>query len=157
MHEEQQGYVEPSEPVDSDDFFSRTFGDVITQNLMKRAKYDALYKNSLILEPFHYRIEIHSTHVYGTGERTFGLNLYGRKLTFWNTDAGSYDRGLEPINYTVPLIIIVEDNLTTGVFVDNTHRGTVDIGYTENGVIAFAFEGPARGVHTFTGNTLNDV
>jgi alpha-glucosidase len=157
MSHEEPGYVVPTELLPSEDFFSKTFGDIISQNLMTRAKYDALYKNSVLLEPFHYRVETTSIYVYGTGERTFGLNLYGRKLTFWNTDAGSYDRGLEPINYTIPFLVIVEEKEVKGIFVDNMHRGTVDIGYTTNGIIEFSFEGPARGVHTFTGTTVNDV
>jgi len=64
---------------------------------------------------------------YGTGERTFDTNLLGRKLTFWNTDAGSYVRGFEPINTTVPLLILKTRVGYWGLFVDNSHRSTLDL------------------------------
>ncbi len=79
--------------------------------------------------------------VYGTGERTFDLNLRGRALTLWNTDAGSYQRGFEPINYCVPFALWVTPESCVGVFFDNTHRGTIDIGSTHTDALRWQFEG----------------
>ncbi|MDW8171433.1 MAG: glycoside hydrolase family 31 protein [Anaerolineae bacterium] len=64
---------------------------------------------------------------YGTGERTFDTNLLGRRLTFWNTDAGSYVRGFEPINTTVPLLILHNSEAYWGIFLDNSHRSVLDM------------------------------
>jgi len=69
--------------------------------------------------------DIHS--VYGTGERTFDLNLLGRSLTFWNTDAGSYVRGFEPINTTVPLAIFGTPFGYFGLFLDNSGRSVLNL------------------------------
>jgi len=85
--------------------------------------------------------KVQSEAFYGTGERTFDLNLCGRKLSLWNTDAGSYERGFEPINYTVPILIGTSPELHYGLFVDNTYRGTIDIASTQPNTVTFDFTG----------------
>jgi alpha-glucosidase len=143
--------------LDNEDFFMSTFGKLITANLEKQAHYDELYAHTVKKNPYILELALNSKIVYGTGERTFDLNLYGRKLSLWNTDAGSWERGWEPINYTVPFLLIVEENNIRGVFVDNTYRGTVDIGYTKPNILRFEFEGQPNAVHIFHGSTIDDV
>ncbi len=140
-----------------DDFFMRTFGALIMRNQAERRANDQRFSKLVPAQPWSFTVPLTSAVVYGSGQRTFALNLYGRVLTFWNTDAGSYERGLEPINYTVPFLITLTDSGYRGIFVDNTFRGFVDIGVTNPQTMSFTFEGPARGVHDYYGRTLSEV
>ncbi|XWX04961.1 TIM-barrel domain-containing protein [Aggregatilineales bacterium SYSU G02658] len=145
-----------AQPQD-DDFFTRTFGALIMRTQAKRRANDQRFLKLVPAQPWSLAVPLTSTVVYGSGQRTFALNLYGRVLTFWNTDAGSYERGLEPINYTIPFLITLTDAGYRGIFVDNTFRGSVDIGVTDPQTMLFTFEGPARGVHDYYGRTLSEV
>lgn len=156
MDNEHDGYVAPAYLVD-DEFFTRTFGEIITKSSQDRALNDERFAHLVQTEPFHLQLPLTSRFVYGTGERSFDLNLYGRHLTFWNTDPSPYDRGSEPINYAVPFVVIVADDHVQGIFVDNPYHGTVDIGFTDADLLTFSFTGPARGVYTYTGDTLASV
>lgn len=149
--------LHPSTQPVVDDFFMQTFGSLITRVLAERRVNDERFSQLTAPQPWSLDVPLSSTVVYGSGQRTFGLNLYGRVLTFWNTDAGSYERGLEPINYTIPFLITLTDTGYQGVFVDNTFRGKVDIGVADPCTMSFTFAGPARGVYYYRGSTLSDV
>ncbi len=144
------------DPSQDENFLIRTFGDSIYAYLAKRQALDALHARPRQVV-FRHEVPLRSQHVYGTGQRAFGLNLFGRRLTFWNTDAGAYHRGWEPINYTIPFLLNMHDEGVIAVFVDNTHRGTVDIGVANPNLAVFEFEGPARAVHTFQTATLDEA
>lgn len=94
---------------------------------------------------------------YGTGERTFDLNLRGRELTFWNTDAGSYDRGLEPVNYTIPFYVGMSNEAVYGVFADNTFRGKIALATNSSEEVAFTFEGGEICFYLIQAKTLEGV
>lgn len=87
------------------------------------------------------RLSIADEAFYATGERTFDLNLRGRYLHLWNKDAGSYDRGLEPINFTMPVLVAASPSINYALFVDNTYRGTLDIAARDPSHVTFEFSG----------------
>ncbi len=95
--------------------------------------------------------------VYGTGERAFNLNLRGRKLGLWNTDAGAYERGMDPINYTVPFLVSVHNYGAYGVLWDNTFRGIIDIGATEPASLIFESEGGDICYYVFAADTVETL
>lgn len=79
--------------------------------------------------------------VYGTGQRTFDLNLLGRDLRFWNTDAGAYVRGFEPINTTIPLAIFQRHSLSYGIFADASTRSQLSLKPDARDAFQWTFEG----------------
>jgi alpha-glucosidase len=87
------------------------------------------------------RLSIADEAFYATGERTFDINLRGRYLHLWNKDAGSYDRGLEPINFTMPVLVGASPSVNYALFVDNTYRGTLDIAAKDPSHVTFEFSG----------------
>lgn len=149
--------VVPTEQPEPDEFFMRTYGPLITHTLEERARNDDRFQHLVQPQRWSLSVPLERCVVYGSGQRTFDLNLYGRRLTFWNTDAGAYERGLEPINYTIPFLITVTNAGYKGVFVDNTFRGYVDIGMREPSQMVFEFEGPANGVYFYEGQSLSEV
>lgn len=79
--------------------------------------------------------------IYGLGQRAYSLNLRGRQYALWNFDPISYDRGDDPCYYSIPFYMAAsEDGRTHGLFFDNPHRGTVDVGAANPDLISFDFE-----------------
>ncbi|NDJ61964.1 MAG: DUF4968 domain-containing protein [Chloroflexi bacterium] len=65
---------------------------------------------------------------FGLGMRAFPLNLRGHRLQLWNTDPGAYQPGTDPLHYSIPFYLGVNDGLVYGVFWANYARGSVDVG-----------------------------
>jgi alpha-glucosidase len=74
---------------------------------------------------------------YGLAERPSRLNLRGRKLELWNTDAGDLERDTDPLYYNIPFYLGVHPRGAYGVFIDNTHRMTADIGASDKDTLRF--------------------
>ena len=66
----------------------------------------------------------------GLGEKTGGLNRRGTAYTNWNTDAVDYNPHSDPLYKTFPFFIGLHDELTYGLFFDNTHKSYFDFGAT---------------------------
>lgn len=94
---------------------------------------------------------------YGTGARTFGINLRGRSVSLWNTDPGAYYRTTEPINYCIPLYLGVRDDMVYGVLWDNPSRARVDIGASDADWVRFEAEGGILDVYLFVGDSVEQV
>ena len=70
---------------------------------------------------------------YGTGERTFDLNLRGRTLELWNRDAESYAPGVDPIHLCIPMLVGLREGRAYGFFFDNPGRARLDLGQARQG------------------------
>ena len=94
---------------------------------------------------------------YGTGERAFSLNLRGRSVTLWNTDAGAYLRGYEPINYSIPFYLGVHNHGSYGILWDNSNAGQIHMGSEDADMLRFECVKGQLTYYVFTGPTVNDV
>jgi len=81
-------------------------------------------------------------HFYGLGERTFGLDLRGRRYGVWNTDPRTYRLGQDPIHMCIPVLLGLHDQGRQGygLFFDNTSRGYFDLGANSPDVASFGAE-----------------
>lgn len=64
-------------------------------------------------------------HIYGTGERSVGLDLRGQRLSFQNQPAGFYNAATPNMNTTVPFFA---SSAGYGLFIDNTYWNEALIG-----------------------------
>lgn len=64
-------------------------------------------------------------HLYGTGERSIGLDLRGQRLSFQNQPAGFYNAPMPNMNTTVPFFA---SSAGYGLFIDNTYWNDALIG-----------------------------
>jgi alpha-glucosidase len=85
-------------------------------------------------------------HVYGLGEKIGRLDKrgpHGGGYTYamWNTDTYGYDAGTDPIYAAVPFFMVLRAGRAHGIFFDNTHRTTFDVGKESPGLLAFGAEG----------------
>lgn len=84
--------------------------------------------------------------VYGFGEKTGRLNkrgmgLGGHQYTMWNTDTYGYDSSVDPIYVSVPFYLVLREGRAHGVFLDNSHRTSFDVGREARGRLSFGAEG----------------
>ncbi len=94
---------------------------------------------------------------YGLGERAAGLNLRGKRYTLWNTDHLNYQRGSDPLYYSVPFYLGVHDDLAYGVFWDNSCRGSADLGGTKPDELVFEAEAGELRYYLILGGDVNAV
>jgi len=79
---------------------------------------------------------------YGLASQPVGLELRGKRYTFWNTDpAGGYARNRLPIYYTIPFYLGAGRSYANGLFWDNSFRGWVDVGAEQPNRVTFYAEG----------------
>jgi alpha-glucosidase len=64
----------------------------------------------------------------GLGEKTGGLNRWGKAFVNWNTDHSSYGADDDPLYLSVPFYIGLHHGLSYGIFLDNTHKTTFNFG-----------------------------
>jgi alpha-glucosidase len=91
---------------------------------------------------------------YGMGERTSSLNLRGKRFIHWNDDNIRYERNSDPLYYCVPFYLGMHGNIAYGVFWDNSHRGSTDIGSTKNDELRFEAENGELRYYLFAGTDV---
>ena len=84
-------------------------------------------------------------HVYGLGEKTGhlskrGRNLNGTQYVMFNNDTYAYDSGTDPIYISVPFFIVLRNGRAHGMFLDNTHCSSFDIGHDSIHQLTFGAE-----------------
>lgn len=76
----------------------------------------------------------------GLGEKTGGLNRAGNAYTNWNTDYFAYGVNDDPLYMSIPFYIGVHNNLSYGIYFDNTHKTTFNFGASTNRFIYYSAE-----------------
>jgi alpha-glucosidase len=98
-------------------------------------------------------------HFYGLGERTFALDLRGRRYGTWNTDPRTYRLGQDPIHLCMPVLLGLhsQGRQGYGIFFDNTFRGQFDLGTDDPNVVSFGAEGGELRYYFIYGPALTTV
>ena len=95
---------------------------------------------------------------YGMGERAFGLQLRGKRLTLWNTDPPpTYHRGSDPLYFSVPFYLGVHNEAVYGLFWDNSSRGVADLGAAKADELTFEAEAGELCYYLFAGSDVKQV
>jgi alpha-glucosidase len=94
----------------------------------------------------------------GLGQRAGSLNLRGKQYALWNADPlPAYERGDDPVYYSIPFYIGVQPELVRGIFWDNPARGYADLGAAKpDEMTLFAEDGELR-FYLFAGPTIQTV
>ena len=64
----------------------------------------------------------------GLGEKTGPLNRRGEKYENWNSDVPAYLANQDPLYQTIPFFMGIHDQLTYGIFLDNSFRTKFNFG-----------------------------
>jgi alpha-glucosidase len=101
-------------------------------------------------------------HVYGFGEKNGpldkrGANRGGSNYSMWNTDTYAYERETDPTYVSVPYYMALRKGRAFGIYLDNTHRSSFDVGREFNGVLSFGAEGGDVDYYFIAGPTPKEV
>ncbi|TVP43230.1 MAG: DUF4968 domain-containing protein [Mongoliibacter sp.] len=93
----------------------------------------------------------------GLGEKTGGLNRAGNAYTNWNTDYFAYGVNDDPLYMSIPFYIGVHNNLSYGIFFDNTHKTTFNFGASTNRFIYFSAEDGDLDYYFFHDESISQI
>jgi alpha-glucosidase len=76
----------------------------------------------------------------GLGEKTGGLDRRGSGYQNWNTDQFAYGTGSDPLYCSTPFYIGLHNNLSYGIYLDNSHRSHFNFGASNDRFSSFAVD-----------------
>ncbi len=100
--------------------------------------------------------------LYGFGEKNGAFNkrgwaLGGYHYVMWNSDTYGYDSSTDPLYVSVPFYLVLREGRGHGVFLDNTHRSTFDIGRERRSLLSFGADGGELDYYVIAGPHPRDV
>jgi len=100
--------------------------------------------------------------VYGFGQKNGRLNKRGWSqggyhYTMWNSDTFAYDSSTDPTYVSVPFYLVLREGRAYGVYFDNTHRSSFDIGRESPDLLSFGATGGELDYYFIAGPTPKDV
>jgi alpha-glucosidase len=90
-------------------------------------------------------------HYFGLGEKAGPLDKRGHSYVMWNTDPSGYDALTDPMYQTIPFFIGVREGKVFGIFFDNTHRSSFDMGTESPDYYSFGADGGEMNYYFFSG------
>jgi len=88
---------------------------------------------------------------YGFGEKA---GRFGRKythMTMWNSDIPAYSADTDPLYQTIPFFYGIRNGRTYGIFFDNSHWSSFDMGKESRAQYSFGAEGGDLDYYFFSG------
>jgi alpha-glucosidase len=93
----------------------------------------------------------------GLGEKTGPLDRHGNGYTNWNTDAFGYKIDQDPIYSSVPFYIGIHDNITYGIFLDNTFQTDFNFGASNDRFSSFSARNGEMNYYFIYNTTIADI
>ncbi|MGB0524948.1 MAG: glycoside hydrolase family 31 protein [Flammeovirgaceae bacterium] len=102
------------------------------------------------------KIQIHEN-FYGLGDKSTRLNLRGKRLQNWSTDAFGFGPHTDPLYKNIPFFYGSHDNGHYGLFFDNSFRSFFDFGHEKGDLCSFWAHGGEMNYYFIYGHTLTNV
>ena len=96
-------------------------------------------------------------HFYGLGEKAARLDKRRGKFVMWNSDTPGYTEGTDPIYQSIPFYVGWEDGRAYGLFYDNSHRTTFDLGRSGQESAGYTADGGVLDYYFFHGPSLKKI
>ncbi len=93
----------------------------------------------------------------GLGDKPFALNLRGKKLENYGTDAYKYQEETDPIYKTIPFYIGLHHHISYGIFFDNSYRSFFDFGHKSKDEVTFSAQGGEMNYYFIYGPGMRQV
>lgn len=93
----------------------------------------------------------------GLGEKTGNLDRKGSAYTNWNTDKFGYAVDADPIYMSIPFYIGLHNNLTYGIFFDNTFKTKFNFGASNNRFASFSAEDGEMNYYFIYGKQVSEI
>lgn len=93
----------------------------------------------------------------GLGDKTCGVNLYGKTYENWCTDAYGFGRESDAMYRAIPFYYSFLQDLAYGIFIDNTFKSRFAFDPEETGRVTFSVAGGEMNYYFIYGPKLLDV
>ncbi|MBV7531553.1 glycoside hydrolase family 31 protein [Chitinophaga sp. sic0106] len=94
---------------------------------------------------------------YGLGDKPTDLNLRGKRLENYGTDAYGYQKDTDPLYRNIPFYYGLHNGIGYGLFFDNTFRTIFDFGKERDNVCSFWARGGEMNYYFIYGPDLMEV
>ena len=94
---------------------------------------------------------------FGLGDKATELNLVGKRLQNWNTDAYSFAKDQDPLYRSIPFYISLHEGIAHGIFFDNTFKSHFDFGAEDRTKTSFWADGGELQYYYIHGPHMMDV
>lgn len=93
----------------------------------------------------------------GLGEKTGPLDRKGAAYQNWNTDAYAYNKGTDPLYSSMPFYIGLHNQISYGIFFDNTHKTFFNFGASNNRFSSFSADAGEMNYYFIHGNNVAEI
>ncbi|SDM80859.1 glycoside hydrolase family 31 protein [Kriegella aquimaris] len=94
---------------------------------------------------------------YGMGDKATHSNLKGKRVDNWAMDQYAFGKDQEPLYKAIPFYIGLHNNISYGLFFDNTFRSYFDFAHERRNVTSFWADGGEMNYYFFYGPKMPDV
>ncbi len=94
---------------------------------------------------------------FGLGDKSCSLNLKGKKLENWVTDAFAFGADTDPLYKTIPFYYGLNNGLAYGIFFDNSYRTHFDFDSEKTGQTTYSAAGGEMNYYFIYGPDINEV
>lgn len=94
---------------------------------------------------------------YGMGDKATHSNLKGKRVNNWAMDQYAFGKDQEPLYKAIPFYIGLHNNISYGLFFDNTFRSYFDFAHERRNVTSFWADGGEMNYYFFYGPKMPDV
>lgn len=96
-------------------------------------------------------------HFFGLGDKPSQLNLRGKRVQLWGTDEYGFAKDKDPLYKNIPFFTAIHNNLSYGIFFDNTFKSFFDFASERKTVTSFWAHGGEMNYYFIYGPTPIDV
>ena len=96
-------------------------------------------------------------HFFGMGDKPMHLDLLGKRVQNWGTDAYNFDHGSDPVYKNIPFYIGLHHGKSYGIFFDNTFRTFFDFCHEERDKVSYWSDGGEMQYYYIHGPHMMDV
>jgi alpha-glucosidase len=94
---------------------------------------------------------------YGLGDKPTSFNLRGKRFQNWATDTYSFARDQDPLYRAIPFYLGVKDDVSYGIFFDNTYKTHFDFAHQDSDKTSFWADGGELQYYYIHGPHMMDV
>ena len=94
---------------------------------------------------------------YGLGDKSWDLNLRGKKFQLWGSDTYGYGKDTDPVYKNIPFYIGLHHKRAYGIFLDNSFRSFFDFGNERKNVTSMWAQGGEMNFYFIYGPEITEV
>ncbi len=94
---------------------------------------------------------------YGLGDKPMHFNLKGKRVENWVTDEYAFGKDKDPLYKAIPFYIGLHNEISYGIFFDNTFKSFFDFGQERRNVTSFWAQGGEMNYYFIYGPQMEEV